>query len=449
MRIGGKDQHYYTLGGVAMLTDPVPLVDVYWHNKRPYSLGRVILETHAIMGPGTNELAAPLQKEINEITNTRQDNIKLVLNKRYIVGRGKQVDLKSLVRNAPGSITLANDVDKDIRELEWNDVTGSSFAEHDRLSVEFDELIGNFSGSSVQSNRKLNETVGGMAMLRGSANAMTQYLISVFAETWVQDVLRQMDALIQNYESDIELMKEIAEERGLYKKYGINAITPDLLKERARVVVNVANSASDPMIRLEQFLKAIQDYNTITQTAPMDMDLGEVRKEIFGRLGYKDGLRFFVDPDSDTPMVVMQLQQQIEQLTKVIQDKQVEEEGKMQRAERLEQLKGELKKALESMKQAAENARNEREISARRQSDMDKALVESRTKKQIAQLESDTNIAVARMRDNSEKRKALGDQRQQVANDQINQQVQALFKRIDELEKDVEGIESGTEEAES
>lgn len=432
----GKEYHYYTLGTIALLTDPTPLRDVYWHGLRPFSLGRVVLETHTILSPGTIELSMPLQKEINEVTNTRQDNVKLVLNKRYIVGRGRQVDLRSLVRNAPGSITLANDVDADVRVMEFNDVTGSSFAEHDRLSLEYDELVGNFSGSSVQSNRKMNETVGGMAMIRGAANSMTQYLINVFAETWVQDVLNQLDKLVQEYETDIELMQEISEERGLFQKYPeVQAITPATLKQRARVIVNVTNSATDPMIRLEQFLLAIQKYNEIAQAAPMDMDLGEIRKEIFGKLGYKQGLRFFVDQDSDVPMVVMQLQEQVAQLSQVIEQKQVEEGAKIEQAKQLEEVKGELQKHLEAMKQAGENERQRRELDSKRQIETDKTIADVRTTKQVEQLKSDTTLAVARIRSNTEKQKMIGDERKNKENERIMGQIEVLFKRIDEMEQ--------------
>ena len=441
IRHRGKEVTYYTLGTIALLTKAEPLRDVYWHGIRPVSLGRVIIETHTPLSPGTVEISMPLQKEINEVTNTRRDNVKLVLNKRYIVGRGKQVDLKSLVRNAPGSITMANDVDADIRALEFNDVTGSSYAEHDRLNLEYDELVGNFSGSSVQSNRKMNETVGGMAMIRGSANTMTQYLISVFAETWVNDVLHQMDQLIQNYESNIEVMQEIAEERGLFNQYKIATITPELLKERAKVVINVTNSATDPMVKLEQFLLAVQKYNEITATAPMDMDLFEVRKEIFGRLGYKNGLRFFVDPDSDVPMVVEQLQQQIQQLTQVIEGKQVEEQAKADMQVRLAELKGQLDKELESMRQSAETQRKAREIEAERQMSFDKLIADTRTTKQVEQLKSDTQITVAKIKDNSERRKNLQDTRQKLADDSKNGEIKDFSKQIDELMKKIEAME--------
>jgi hypothetical protein len=64
---------------------------------------------------------------------------------------------------------------EDVEALEFNDVTASSYAEQDRLNVDFDELLGNFSRSSVQTNRKLNETVGGMALISQGANQLTEF----------------------------------------------------------------------------------------------------------------------------------------------------------------------------------------------------------------------------------------------------------------------------------
>lgn len=412
IRVKGKEKQYYTLCTSARLTDPQDLEKAYWHNQRPIAIGSTIIETHNILPAGTVELGESLQKETNELANSRIDNIKLVLNKRFVVKRGQQVDLRSLIRNAAGSITLATNPDQDIREMEFNDVTGSSYAEQDRLNLDYDELLGNFSGSSVQSNRKMNETVGGMAMIRQGANAMTQYLISVFAETWVEKVLRQLDALEVAYETDVDLMGMIAEERDLQGKYGISAITPGLLQAKAKLVVNMTNSATDPMIRLEQFLIAMEKYMSLASTAPPDMDMSEIRKEIFGRLGYKDGSRFFVDQDGDTAAVIQQMQQQIQMLTGQIEDQAAKAEAEQQGKIAIAQMTEQNKAQIEASKQAAEIERLQIKLQAERQITLEKAQIESRdkanaarldsqTKLQTAGISSDTALATAKLSDNT------------------------------------------------
>ena len=86
--------------------------------------------------------------------------VKFAMNKRYFVKRGKRVDLRSLVRNIPSSVTLMDDPEKDVQVQETQDVTSSAYAEQDRLNLDFDDVAGVFSGSSAQSKRNLNETVG-------------------------------------------------------------------------------------------------------------------------------------------------------------------------------------------------------------------------------------------------------------------------------------------------
>ncbi len=53
------------------------------------------------------------------------DKHPFVLDKKWLVKRGKNVDLTSLVRNVPGRITLVDDPEKDVREIHWDDVTRS------------------------------------------------------------------------------------------------------------------------------------------------------------------------------------------------------------------------------------------------------------------------------------------------------------------------------------
>ncbi|HKZ42889.1 MAG TPA: hypothetical protein VJ044_18160, partial [Candidatus Hodarchaeales archaeon] len=218
-----------------------------------------------------------------------------------------------LVRNAAGSVTLVNDVQGDVLPLEFNDVTSSSFAEQDRVNNDMDDLMGSFSQGSVQTNRKLNETVGGMSMLRSSANSMTQYVIRVFSETWVEKVLNQLDMLEQHYESDINLLNLMAK-RANIGKYGIQAVTKDLLMAPSQIMINIANSAMDPMIRLQAFTQAMDMYAKFRQIMPPDMDPEPVKAYIFGLLGFRDASRFSIDQENPQIQTLMQENAQLKQM---------------------------------------------------------------------------------------------------------------------------------------
>lgn len=327
VRRQGEDFCYYTLGTEHMLSrKPKPISEVYFHGERPYVMGCAVIETHKIYPSGFPELGKETQKEINEVTNSRMDNVKLVMNKRYIVKRGAQVDLKSLVRNVPASITLANHPTEDVHTIDFNDVTASAYQEQDRLSIEMDTLLGNFGQDSVMTNRKLNETVGGMGLMSQGANVMTEYGLRTFTETWVEPVLRQLAKLEKHYETDETVLALMGQ------KIGVDQITDEMFDTDVELTVNVGMGATDPMMKLNKLVTAAKSFAEISQMqAPLKvLELG---KEIFGYVGYRDGGRF-IEEEQDPKLaqamgMIQKLQQALAQASDALENKDALEEAEI------------------------------------------------------------------------------------------------------------------------
>lgn len=337
IRKGGKDYIFYSLGTHLMLTEPKLLQEEYIHlrqGERPYVMGSCIIETHKTYPAGSNELLFGLQENANEISNQRQDNVALVMNKRYFARRTANIDFKSLTRNVPGSVTLMDDINADLRWDSPPDVTGSSYQEQDRVSLDFDELAGTFSPGSVQSNRQTGETVGGMTMLSADANALTEYQLRVFAETWVEPVLKQLVRMEQAYETD-ELVMAVAGDRAkMLQKFGIDKITDEMIQGTVNVNVNVGFGATNPQKRIE---KLTMGLNAVANFAPQliqQMNTKEVVQEVFGALGWKSADRFFpgLDDEQQNPQI-QAMQQQIQQLQQQLQTKQLEMQTRKEIAE--------------------------------------------------------------------------------------------------------------------
>jgi len=378
MRIDGQEMVYFTLGVEHLLSDPVEIHEVYFTGERPIIIGSAILETHKAMPESPVMIAEQLQREANEIVNQRLDNVKLVLNKRYIVKRGAQVDLKSIVRNVPGSITLANDTAGDVRELEFSDVTSSSYQEQDRLNVDYDELTGNFSQGSVMTNRKIGETVGGMGMISNAANQITEYTIRTITETWVERVVRQLAKLEAKYETDEVVLAIAANKANLFQKYGISQINDDLLNQELTLNINVGMGATDPTQKLNKFMGAIQAYGTASQIP--GANVAEIGKEIFGLAGYRDGARFLMqqgDPAQQLAQVTQQaqgMQQHIQLLTQQLQQTQ----GQLQDAKSGVQT--------QMMKQQIDGALAQQKNNNDMQLGREKAIADRITKVEVAEI---------------------------------------------------------------
>jgi hypothetical protein len=302
MEIDGQDMVWYCLGNTYhMLTEPVPLEQMYWHNTRPYTFGFCVIETHKVYPGGVSRITKDQQAEINEVANSRIDNVKLAMSKRWKVKRGKQVDVRSLTRNIPNSVTLVTDME-DVEALEFDDVTASSYQEQDRLNLDFDDMAGSFSQSSVQSNRNLNETVGGMNLINTNVNQVSGYQLRVWIETWVEPTLRQVSLLEQYYEGDQVILAIAGKKAKLLQRFGIDAITDELLMRELTINVNVGMSATNPQQQVERFTFGLQKIHDILLDGVIQGaggDTREIVKEVMGKLGYRDGDRFFPDRSGD------------------------------------------------------------------------------------------------------------------------------------------------------
>ena len=317
VELDGEDQIYYTLGTQYMLSDPKPIEDVYAHG-RPFVIGVSSIEPHKIYPGGLPRRSHDIQAEINQVANSRIDNVMFAMNKRYFVKRGQQVDLRSLQRNVPGSATLMIDPEKDVKVQDTPDVTASAYQEQDRLNLDFDDIAGSFSQSSVQSNKNLNETVGGLEMVSSGSNQMSEFQLRIFSETWVEPVLRQLVGLEQQYETDDAILALVGQQ--LIEKYGMDFLSDDMIMQEFTINVNVGVGATNPQTQVERFMFGMRGLAEILGPSfAQRINAEEVTVEAFGKLGYKDGKRFFNwgdDPKFD------QLMAEIEALTQKLQQKE-------------------------------------------------------------------------------------------------------------------------------
>lgn len=324
-RYEGEDVEFYVLGDDKLLTDPVPLKEVMFHGLRPYVMGCGILETHKIYPSSVPQLSRGLQEETNEIANQRLDNVKFVLNKKYLVKRGKEADLYGLVRNVPGGMVLVDDPEGDVKELNWPDITASAFQEQDGIGREMDELLGNFNPASLMVQGAANSPARNMAMLNQSNGTLVEYMLTTYKETFVLPVLRQLVQLEQHYETDEVILKIAGKNAKLVEKYGIDNATDALLEGELTLTMDVGMGATDPMRKLQKLLTAMGAYTGMLQKPTPGVNMVEFGKEVFGCLGYGDGSRFFTVDDPQVLMLQQQLQkaqQIIGQLQMKVQDKQ-------------------------------------------------------------------------------------------------------------------------------
>lgn len=361
----GDDWVYWTLGDIALLSEPVPIEEVFFQGCRPYVVGVSNLEVFNVFPRSKVWLGRELQHEINDNVNLRLDNQKLALHPLTVVRRGADVDLKVLHSGAPGATLFLDKPGEDLSQFRPLDVTGSSYQDQDRLNADFDDLMGAFNPSSVQTSRALNETVGGMQLLAGAANSITELDLRVFTETWVERVLWQIVKLEQAYETDETLMALAGAKSQEVQRYGLDPVTDNLLDAKLTVRVNVGIGATDPATSLQKFTYALK---TVLETAmglvPVfgpgvfeSEGFQNISDKVFGILGYKDGSRFL-------NFVTEQMRQAMAQQGDPAEAARAEAEAKAAVQLQSDQMKGQTQLAVENMKQRGETQRETMRIRA-------------------------------------------------------------------------------------
>lgn len=328
IRKDGEDWCFYTVGTEHMLSKPKRLVDMYPHlrkGERPYVMGYSNIESFRVYPAGTVELSQELQAASNDIWNQRFENIRLAMNKRYHLRRDANIDVASLFRNIAGGVVEMDDPDRDVRVIETRDVTSSAYAEQDRINMDFDELQGNFSASTVAGARNLNETVGGMSMLAGNTNMITEFVIRTFGETFVEPVLKQFMRLEQFYENDLAIINLNGAAAEFFPKGGTDDEIDVIMRHELNLKVNVGLNATDPIKKNQHMMMLLQQLSIIPGVFRV-LNAPEIIKELFANSGFKNGERFISEDDPR----LMELEEAVQQLQGQLQSKEMEMQTRMQ-----------------------------------------------------------------------------------------------------------------------
>lgn len=218
-RIDGQDWLWYTLNNTAMLTDPVPLQDVYFHGKRPFVIGAADVDPHNAYVTPLPELLQPTQEEMNILANQRRTNVDMAMNRKWRVepSVGDRFDPMALLDNAVGSLVFAP---KDgLEALDVPDVTQSSYLEQQGLDRDFDELAGNYAPQPSQVGNSPNDSHKQGQMLNTNANVLVEMALKTYTMTFVEPVLRMIVLLEQYYETDDVIVGLAGMQAGLFMRY--------------------------------------------------------------------------------------------------------------------------------------------------------------------------------------------------------------------------------------
>lgn len=298
IRIDGTDYHFWSVGRHAFISKVRTTLEAYPEQggDRPYVMGNSQLDTHRVFPQSPVETWQPLQLELNDIANLRLDTLKRSIAPIVKVKKGKGIDLTSVQRRGQPDAMIMVEAADDVTFESTPGPSGAAFTEASVNNSLFDELSGTFSTSSVQSSRQLNETVGGMKLMSGAANAVSEFDLRMWIETWVEPVIRQLTHLIRFYESDERVLAIAGQNARVWTRFEYMPSVDDFEQTEITVRVNAGIGALDPMAKLQKLKFAFEMLTPVmpqAQSQGISIDVEALIEEVMGAAGFRDGRRFF------------------------------------------------------------------------------------------------------------------------------------------------------------
>lgn len=311
MRVGGLDVVFWTLDNQMVISEitPVRLAYPAMCGERPVVIGYGSFEAFRCTPMALAESLAQMQMETNDQVNLRLDHMKNVVTPAAKVVRGRQIDLQQVQSRGPNRIVMVQEPG-DVDFWQPPDLPQSAYVENNLLSADMDSLAGVFDASSVNTNRQLNETVGGMRLLANSVNPVNDFDLSVLVETWLEPALWQVMKLEEKYESDPVILAICGQKAKLIETFGLDTITDELLAMESSCVIKIGVGSSNlPQEKIQRLAMAWQTATGIlgpfVQAGVIKPPVPKAKaiiEEVFGNAGMQDGgERFFEDLDGGPP----------------------------------------------------------------------------------------------------------------------------------------------------
>ena len=235
-------------------------------------------------GQGVCELVEALQKELNDKTNQRLDNVNLCLQK-ILVYVEDAIDGK-IIKNfvfAPGARLPV----KDINAIDWPvvpDVTASAYNETNILKGEIQETSGAVNVLMPTANQSdIHRTASGLFMLKGEAETSIKLIIQMIENQGLAEIAKKYDLMNKLFMTQPQTVRILGEGATKYPK-----ITPDDVRWfNCDFVFKGASAYVNREIRLAQITKLIDSFSKIP-TLMMQFDPAKLGKIIANTLGFQD-----------------------------------------------------------------------------------------------------------------------------------------------------------------
>jgi hypothetical protein len=268
-----------------------------YSREKPFKRVVAIPLEKEFWGMSIVEVLADLQEELNTTRNQRIDNISLILNKVFLKRRNADIDEFEL---SAGNIIEVDDVNDDLKALDFSDVTQSAYREEDVIKQDM-QYISGVSEFSRGATPQRKETATTVTAIQDAANILFNYTISVIERTGLLSLGDAVKKLNQQYIQEEKVIRLLNIQSGEWEygqvdpesvqgSYDVKSVTPRLEAE------------GNKEIKRNQLLEMMNLF-TNNPIASQYINVPELMKKILEQYDIKDHANLIIQPQPQQPML--------------------------------------------------------------------------------------------------------------------------------------------------
>jgi hypothetical protein len=231
-------------------------------------------------GQGEIEAIEGLQDVMNALVSQRIDNVRLTMDKMFMVMKGAVGDLRDL-RVRPGGVievdtSNTGTLEQSIMPLDLGDVTSSAFAEVEQVE-RFIEKVSGISGYEMGTDApSLNDTATGIALIQEAGNTRQAFKTVLAEMTGLTRLARHFGSIIQQF-WDTERVVRLVGDKG---EDIFQTFTPDAIQGAFDYDIESGSATQTESVRQASADSLFQMLFGVLPPDPMGLGLGPGQQKL-------------------------------------------------------------------------------------------------------------------------------------------------------------------------
>ena len=289
----------------------------YWFKEKPFVVARYQPLPFEFYGLSVPMTIKDLQDQMNNIVNSRIHNVRLILNRMWIIQEG-MVDKKQLKSKAGGVISTRGNINNVILPLPTPDVTSSSYEEQRQLHSAMQNTTGatDYVQGTVDSVAPRQTATEVQSKTMQSATRF-QFVFKCMAEESIKIIAKRFLQLCQQYMPEERQIKVLGDKG----EVEYMDLTPEDIDGEFDFYLNIDLMNSEQSKRISDTMQ----FYSILMGNPMTAQMLQPEKTIksFGELFKINAEKFIISPEEQAQ------QQQAMQEQMMMQDPMMAQDGGM------------------------------------------------------------------------------------------------------------------------